>query len=130
MEHEISNLMESLTLFMDMQEAHLKAFDTELMPDIKKQNFERSQAFEDLKNMLNQEMKTIKDNESHLGLAKQYSEQISSILSVETLLKERILIYKEELQSHMKQIQNGKKAMKGYGQLGAVHAPKVMSKSG
>ena len=130
MTYKSSKLMESLSHYSDMQQAHLKSFETELIPDIEKQNFERSKAFQELKNLLNQEIGNINAEEEDLNLVKLYSERITSILSFEDLLKERIMKYKKELLSHMKQIQHGKKAMKGYGQLGNSNSPKIMSKSG
>ncbi len=130
MDHESSKLLESLIRYNDMQQTHIKSFETELMPDIEKQNFERSKAFEELKNLLNQEFTNIKADENNLHHVKKCSEHLASILSEGDLLSKRINVYKKELMSHMKQIQNGKKAMQGYGQLGAVNFPKVMNKSG
>ncbi len=117
---ELERLNKSIEEYRIMQDRHIKAFETELMPDLELQNFERKRAFAEMKNRLDGIINTIqKDNSDERGsndvdIMLYYTSQIKKILQSDAKLKRKINIYKEELKKHMNTSEKFKNALDGY----------------
>ncbi len=117
---ELKRLNKSIEEYRIMQDRHIKAFETELMPDLELQNFERKRAFAEMKNRLDGIINTIQKDNSHergsndVDIMLYYTSQIKKILQSDAKLKRKINIYKEELKKHMNTSEKFKNALDGY----------------
>lgn len=125
------DLLTSFEQYDAMQEAHLKSLETEGHPDLNKYNFERSRAFEDLKNQLSLVLKRIQKEEGDaLQIALACQGRLASIIERDDLLARRIGKYRDNLGQILKQLDLGKKALQGYGRPGSNHSPRFVNKPG
>ncbi len=125
------DLLLSFEQYDAMQEAHLKSIETESLPDMEKYNFERARAFEDLKNQLSIMLKNIrKEGENALEIAQACQDRLASIIERDDLLTRRIGKYRDDLEQHLQQMRQGKKALQGYGRSGSAHSPRFMNEPG
>lgn len=109
----------SIQEYMAIQEKHIKAFETELMPDLERQNFERAYAFAEMKNNFDKFAGNLLYNKAdaepdYVNAAVLYMTQIKKILASDAILKEKILIYQKELKQHLNNTGQAKTAFNGY----------------
>ena len=109
----------SIQEYRAIQEKHITAFETELIPDLERQNFERAYAFAEMKNNLDKFSGNLLDDKADAGpdcvdAAALYITQIKKILASDAILKEKILIYQKELKQHLKNTGQVKTAFNGY----------------
>jgi hypothetical protein len=124
-------LSASFEQYKATQEAFLKSFETENHLDLEKYNFERSKAFEYLKNQLTIMLKRIRGNKNDAHRFSQAcQERLASIMEKDKVLANEISKYREQLAQNLKPLLKGKKALAGYGRLSSTTSPKYMSKSG
>ncbi len=125
------DMLSSFEKYDAMQEAHIKSLETESLPDMEKHNFERARAFEDLKNHLSLVLKGIRrEGGDALQIALACQDRLASIMDRDELLTRRIGRYRDDLEQHMKQMRQGKKALQGYGRSGSAHSPRFMNEPG
>ncbi len=121
MDDLIHALDKSIEKYRSMQERHIKAFETELMPDLELQNFEREHAFAEMKNRFDGFLGKIQNNDDYVktgtdyvDTALLYTTQIKTILQCDAELKEKIIVYREQLKRHMNETGKFKTALNGY----------------
>lgn len=124
-------LSASFEQYKATQEAFLKSFETENLPDFEKYNFERSKAFECLKNQLTIMLKRIcgNKNDAH-RFSQACQERLASIMGKDKVLANEISKYREQLVQNRKSLLKGKKVVKEYGRLSSTTSAKYVSKSG
>ena len=111
------DLLLSFEQYGAMQKLHIQSLETENNPDMAKFNFERSMAFEELKNRLSLMLKMIKTgNCDVLQIALACHDRLSLIMERDDLLAKLIGKYRDILEQQRQQLCHGKKALKGYGQ--------------
>ena len=124
-------LSASFEQYKATQEAILKSFETESHLDLEKYNFERSKAFEYLKNQLTIMLKRVRGNKNDAHRFSQVcQERLASIMEKDKVLVNEISKYREQLAQNLKLLGKGKTALAGYGRLSSTTSPKYMSKSG
>jgi len=129
MEIQLTDLNRSIDHYRSLQDRHIAAFDTELMPDLSTLTFERAAAFADLKNNLDQFLNILHD-ETQLSLALFYQDQLKLIMEIDQRLRERVQTHKDSLARHMKQARAGKTAIRGYATSARMGRPKALGFKG
>ncbi|GEM_PF-2971239 len=119
MNTQLLMLDQSIEKYSDIQEKHIRAFETELMPDLESQNFERAYAFADMKNKFNEFLSTIQNNKDDIRInyrdtAASYIAKITKILESDAILKKKILIYQKQLKQHLNDTGKVRTAFNGY----------------
>ncbi len=148
-------LEQSIKEYKSIQEKHITEFETELIPDLESQIFQRAHAFaemknnfDDLLNKLNKNNTEVKSNlyktpinsftntssnicqnsqfdepngtnsdllhSGYVETVASYISQIKEILKVDSILKEKILIYQKELKQRLNDTGKFKTAFNGY----------------
>ncbi len=126
-----NELLLSFDRYEAMQMAHIKAIRANKgnYPDLARQNFERSQAFENLKNQLASVLKNIrKSNENALDTALACRTRLALIKKQDELLFESFMQYRNRLKQKKQEIDHSKKAFKGYGGHSSTGLPRFLSK--
>lgn len=120
------NLKKALDEYESMQTKHLDALENDREPDLKKFNFERSKAFENLKIELHPVLLMTKGSnvtDVSLETFDQCKARIATIIERESRISVRIRKYRDEIQCLMKKMSHGKRAIAGYGkQANAYHS--------
>ena len=125
------NMERTLEDYRRMQERQLQAMVSEEHPDIERFRFERTAAFENLKNELTLMVKMVNnDGDGALPVATECQERIRRLLERDEELREHIGNYRERLQARLARMGHGKRALRGYGNSDLGASPRVMSKSG
>ena len=131
---KLKKLDSSFENYEKMQNRHIKSFSNELRPDLEKQNFERTNNFENLKNDLTNMLYVINNHDQDdetLEITQDCRDRIESILTHDEILIKRLNDYRNELAKHLRKMGHGKKAMKSYLQNSKKNeSPRFMDKSG
>ncbi len=119
MNNQLQALEKSIGQYKAIQEKHIRAFETEIMPDIESQNFERAHAFAEMKIMFDEILNMAQENVNEPGFnymetIASYIPEISKILKVNSILKEKIIKYKKELKQHLTNTGKVRTAFNGY----------------
>ncbi len=119
MKIQLQALEKSIERYKSIQKKHIRAFETELLPDIESQNFERAQAFAEMKNQFDELLNRTQDNGTEIGLnymetIASYISEINKILKSDSILKEKIIKYKKELKQHLTNTGKVRTAFNGY----------------
>ena len=112
------NIRQAFNEYERMQETHLNSILSGADIDIEKQNYERSRAFENLKNGLNEMLRFIRLNgadEGMNGISNALKTELQSILKTDAILSEKMLILRKEFEQQLNKLNSGKKALKAYG---------------
>lgn len=122
----------AFTRFEQMQEAHFKWVEEGKNPDFRKLVFERNHAFEELKNVLNECFRWIKNSKGkqESGLAADWRNRLEIVLKKEQQLSQKMASYRVFLADVLKNMRQGKKALTGYGHACSTASPKYVSKKG
>ncbi len=126
-----NELLLSFDKYEAMQMAHIEAIETSEInhPDLARQNFERSQAFENLKNQLTSILKNIRKNDTYtLDTALACRTRLALIKKQDELLAKHIARYRNKLKQQKQEIDRGKKALEGYGGFSSTGLPQLLSK--
>lgn len=131
MSHQLPyDLILAFEHYETVQETHLKSFDIMKHPDVGKQNFERSRAFEELKNQLTIMLNEIKMKENNASQnAFICRSRLSLIMEKDDVLAERLKVYRNKLKQYLKQLRQGKNALSGYEHCSTTSSPKFVSQS-
>ncbi len=126
------SLITAFADFENIQKKHLDAFKAGNQLDLQKYIFERSHAFEDLKNRLTEVYKIQKQASARAAAAITAAcrERLAYILAMDKLLAGEMNNYRRGLASRLKQMGQGRQAFRGYGKTGAMHAPRFLNKAG
>ncbi len=119
MNNQLQALEKSIEQYKALQEKHIRAFETEIMPDIESQNFERAHAFAEMKNQFDEILNRAQDNGNKTGsnymeAIASYILEISKILKFNSILREKIIKYKKELKQHLSNTGKVRTAFTGY----------------
>ncbi len=119
MNNRLQALEKSIGQYKAIQKKHIKAFETEIMPDIELQTFERAHAFAEMKNQFDEILNIAQENVNEPGLnymeiIASYISEISKILKFNSILKEKIIKYKKELKQHITNTGKVRTAFTGY----------------
>ena len=109
-------LLHALDQYDAMQSHHLQAISDSgnQTPDLSTLNFQRSRAFEDLKNQLRCHIKSRnKDNDNFEN--KECRSRLEKIIKKENSIAGLTAEYQQKLIHQKRQMQQGKKALRGYG---------------
>ena len=117
MEKQFLKINDSLTRMAEMQECHMDSFNTTLLPDLEQQNSERDRELTLFKTDIDIFIKKAEavDSPTKEQMITHITDRIASIIEQNYRLKQKIKIYRDELQSRMVQITKGKKAIGSYG---------------
>jgi len=109
-------LSTALDQYDAMQSDHLLAISDSgnQNPDMRLLNFQRSRAFEDLKNQLRFHIKNWNIDNDNLE-SKECRSRLEKIICKEKCIANLTAEYREKLIHQKKQMQQGKKALRGYG---------------
>lgn len=111
--YQVKNALKSLTM---LQQFHIDAFQTDLMPDLESQSKERAHEFNLLKKNINLFL-THTENITDLKIepmAVYIAKGITTLLKQNQQLEIKVKKHRDELQSRMKQVSKGKKAIGCY----------------
>jgi len=101
-----------------MQAEHIRAVKAHLdaPPDLARQNFERSRAFENLRVQLSSVMKKIEKNrdDDAVRMGEACQERLGAIQAQDSRLKKDIEAYRDLLKQQKCHMIQGKKALQGY----------------
>ncbi len=124
----LSNILEK---YATLQARQLRSFETDELPDISRLSFERATAFERLKEELTHLLLELdRQNTDSPDLAASIKARIAAVLERDGVLMEKITEHRERLRAHMEKMQNGKKALRGYGGGGMGGPPRYMNNTG
>ncbi len=109
-------LLQALDQYDAMQSHHLQAISDSgnQNPDMRVLNFQRSRAFEDLKNQLRFHIKIWNTDNDNLE-NKECRSRLEKIISKEKSIAGLTAEYQQKLIHQKRQMQQGKKALRGYG---------------
>ncbi len=112
-----------------MQKAHIKIIKEcgKHHPDLSRQNFERAQAFEDLKNHLIPVLKNIKGDSNSLTVIRECQDRFEAIKKLDDALFGLFVQYRNRLNQQKQEINHGKKALRGYGGHYATRSPRFFN---
>ena len=115
MREETSRLNNALQNYKEVQFRQLALFDNAEGPDLDAMKFYRASAYADLKNNLDSFL-----NISHIDmdpdLIHSYQKELKEILNTDQTLKEKITLYKEDLEKQMLSTCKAKTAIGHYAQ--------------
>jgi len=122
----------AFTRFEQMQNAHFKWVEDGKTPDFKKLVFERNHAFEELKNVLHECFRWIRNSKDKKApkIAADWRKRLQADLQQEQQLSRKMASYRVFLSDMLKNMHQGKKALTGYGHACSSASPKYVSKKG
>ncbi len=125
-----NKLLLSFDQYEAMQMAHIKMIrdNTGHYPDLVRQNFERSQAFENLKNQLIPVLRNIKGKSKAETVIREYQDRFEEIKKQDDILFGFFLQYRNRLKQQKQEINHSKKALNGYGSLSSTGLPRFLSR--
>ncbi len=131
METEFNDIKQLLDSIHEMQQRHIKTFNTDhVQPDIEQQSAEREAAFNTLKQKVAGFI-TLTENSSHedaKSMLAGINESISGLMEQNRVLEASVIKHKDRLQKNLKQISRGKQALGSYKSPAVVkNRPKVIS---
>jgi predicted nucleic acid-binding Zn-ribbon protein len=111
----LQQLEQSIETYQKVQAKHLNALDTEAMPDLSRQNFERSLAFSDMKNNLDLFLNRLNPAEPGLKeFAAIYRDRLAQVMDHDQALKNKIIEHRDRLKQTMAKVNREKTAVQGY----------------
>ncbi|MBA4369884.1 MAG: hypothetical protein C0403_19830 [Desulfobacterium sp.] len=116
MTFSLKKLLQALDQYDAMQSQHLQAISDSgnQNPDLRVLNFQRSRTFEDLKNQLRFHIKTWNTDNDNLE-NKECRSRLEKIICKEKCIASLTAEYRQKLIHQKRQMQQGKKALRGYG---------------
>lgn len=132
MDQLAEKIMEDFRQYHSIQSVQMDAIETEAHPDIARFTFERSAAFENLKNHLTLLLKMVNsaDKVKYLHLATTCQDEVARLLARDEILADRIREYRDHLKGRMASLNRGRRVLKGYGQGGSGASATFVHKSG
>ena len=129
--HELSEaLWVACNNYQAMQQAHLHGLETAASPDMERLVFEREQRFADLQNHLTALAYQWQKTTPEPGLVQALQARLTTLLENDTVLAEPLHAYRLILAQQRAAMQQGQKALAGYGSLATTLSPKYVSTSG
>ncbi len=123
------SLKKAIEDYETMQEEHLHEYDENPDPDYIKRNFERSKAFEELKNQVSANFNDLKDGKDS-EKKKMFMEIMTKLVEQNKVLLKRAVQYRIVMEQKIKHLGHGKRALKGYGQPGQSNTTKFVGQTG
>jgi uncharacterized membrane protein len=111
MQDILAGLQEALDNYRALQGAHGQYLDAGAVAEVARLAFERAQAFAELQNVLTAVVRA----QSHSALPQAYREQLADILALEERWASRLQEQRDVVGSHLAQLRQSKKALRGYG---------------
>ena len=118
MTNETFEVKQAIKKLRDLTEAHINAFDTQLLPDLDNQTTSRNRAFSKMKESVDKLMREITEVEGEDTIREIQEEIVPAVkqLMVQNMgLESKIRECKTQLEAGMKRINFGRKAINGYG---------------
>jgi hypothetical protein len=111
MQDILTGLQEALDNYRAVQGAHRQYLDTGAVAEVARLAFERAKAFAELQNVLTAVVRT----QSHTALPQEQREQLADILALEEHWARHLRQQRDVVGSHLAQLRQSKKALRGYG---------------
>lgn len=132
MKHQEADIKDILALFDHfdaMQQKHLEALQisNDANVDFARQRFERSQLFQDLKNLLNRMQQTTLNAPPLAGVC---SERLTTLQHRSQMIMKILEDHRSAMISQKRQLRNGKRALNSYAASPASGSPRFISKTG
>ncbi len=111
-------LIETMDEIQTIQEAHIQAFDTELLPDMEKHCRERQQTFDRFymeSGVLISHLEAAQDEKIIKTIVEYVNNRISGLLTQNDLLSKKTMEHKSRIQESLNHLSRGKIAMDSYG---------------
>ncbi len=116
--------------YQAMQEAHLHGLATDPQPDMERLVFERAHLFADLQNHLTALAYQCHTAVPEPALCDALRARLTALLESDAVLAERLHAYRLTLAQQRAAVQQGQKALAGYGGLATALSPRCVSTSG
>ena len=104
------------TEYENLQKLHLEVMENEPMPDIARMTKDRDNAFDRLKQNINNFVGNAgsQGGTNSLPVLAEYETRLTSIMDVSEELSKSILKYRDNLKTDLAKMQQGRAAMRGY----------------
>jgi hypothetical protein len=117
MDNAFQHIKHLLARMEQMQHVHITAFDTQVMPDLEKQQRVRKNLFDQLAAAVDRFMK---DPEPDMEMApddmiRNLNEQMHRLLHQNHILSQKVTAHKNQIQHSLKNLSKGKHAIQSYG---------------
>jgi hypothetical protein len=129
--HELYEaLMEACEQYQAMQQEHLTCLASAAQADVERLVFERSQRFADLQNLLTRLRYQLNTTVLEPALLDALRARLSALHTGDAVLAERLHAYRATLAQQRAEVQQGQKALVGYGSLVTPLSPRVLDTAG
>jgi|GEM_PF-2308181 len=118
MTNETFAVKQAIKNLSDLTEAHINAFDSQLLPDLDNQTISRNKAFSKMKENVDKLMREMTEAEGEDTIREIQEEivpAVKQLMAQNTRLESKIREHKTQLEASMKRVNFGKKAIHGYG---------------
>ncbi len=119
---EIQQAYDRVMKIMDeiqiLQDAHIRSFDTELLPDMEKHCQERQHIFDRFyveSGVLIAHLETLQDKNIVESIVEHVNKRISGLLHQNDLLSQKTMEHRTRIQDSLNNLSRGKTAMDSYG---------------
>lgn len=102
----------------DLTEAHINAFNTQVLPDLDNQTASRNKAFSKMKENVDKLMREVTEVEGEDTIREIQEEivpAVKQLMAQNIRLESKIREHKSRLEASMKRVNFGRKAINGYG---------------
>ena len=123
-------LLSACDHYQAIQQAHLHCLATDAQPDMERLLFEREQLFADLQNHLTAVAYQLQQAVPELSLVHILHRRLATLLDGDVVLAKCLCAYRQTLEQHRVQLQQGHKVLGGYSGPAATLSPRFVNTSG
>lgn len=116
--------------YQAMQQEHLRCLAPDVEPDMERLDFERAHLFADLRNLLTALVYQLHTAMLEPARLDALRSRLAALLEGDAALAERLHVYRATLVQHRAEVQQGQKALVGYGSLVTPLSPRLVDTSG